>query len=274
VIRGAMTRCNRRETMARVVALVSGGIDSPVAACLVSRNMKIVPLHFCLHPFYCEASFELVMESLKLLRSKIVFDKVLIYPWGHVLSEILQQGARKYMCVLCRRGMFRAAELVCRSENASAIVTGESLGQKATQTLQNLTATSHDLSYPVLRPLIGFDKIEIQRLSRRLGIWSEKHAGCCTATQRKPATETRIEVLDGLYARINIQVLVEKGFAKRLEMQVTSLSDIDDLFLTSLKQMWAQTEDSRLRTDEFLPSPRRQSLPKGVMESYRECSVS
>jgi len=227
----------------KAVALVSGGIDSPVAARLLSRNMKIVPLHFCLHPFYCEASFELVMESLKVLRGKMAFDKVILYPWGEILSAILRGGAEKYMCVLCRRGMFKAAELVCKSENGSAIVTGESLGQKATQTLQNLVATSHGVAYPILRPLIGFDKIEIQRASRRLGIWCDKHAGCCTATPNKPVTEACIETLDELYARLNIQLLVNSGFEKRLDMQVKSPSDLDYLFLMSLKHMWTQTED-------------------------------
>jgi len=227
----------------KAVALVSGGIDSPVAACLASRNMKIVPLHFCLHPFYCEASLELVMESLKVLRGKIAFEKVILYPWGQILSAVLRGGVKKYMCVLCRRGMFKAAELVCKSEKASAIVTGESLGQKATQTLQNLAATSHCVAYPILRPLIGFDKTEIQRVSRRLGIRCEKHAGCCTATPNRPVTGVRIEALDELYTNLNIQVLLNNGFGKRLDMKVKSPSDLDHLFLMSLKQMWVQTED-------------------------------
>ena len=244
------SRYKRGELMTKAVALVSGGIDSPVAACLASRNMKIVPLHFCLHPFYCEASFELVMESLKVLREKTVFEKIILYPWGEILSAILRGGAKKYMCVLCRRGMFKAAELVCRSENASAIVTGESLGQKATQTLQNLAATSHGMAYPILRPLIGFDKIEIQRVSRQLGIWCEKHAGCCTATPNKPATEVSIEALDELYARLDIQVLVNNEFEKRVDMQVGSPNDLDYLFLMSLKQMWTQTEDLELKLED------------------------
>ena len=117
----------------KAVALVSGGIDSPVAAYLVSRKMEIVPLHFCLHPFYCEVSFELVMESLKALRAKIPFEKVVLYPWGEILSTALSSHARKYMCVICKRGMFKGAELVCKFENANVIVTGESLGQKASQ---------------------------------------------------------------------------------------------------------------------------------------------
>lgn len=222
----------------KAVALVSGGIDSPVAAYLVSRKMEIVPLHFCLHPFYCEVSFELVMESLKGLRAKIPFEKVVLYPWGEILSTALRSHARKYMCVICKRGMFKGAELVCKFENANVIVTGESLGQKASQTLRNLSATSYSVSCPILRPLIGFDKLEIERVSRRLGIWREKHAGCCTATPSKPATGTSIETLNELYNKLNIMALVENGFAKRLDVQVKSENDLDEAYLLSLNQIW------------------------------------
>jgi thiamine biosynthesis protein ThiI len=138
--------------------------------------------------------------------------------------------------------MFRAAELICGAENAVAIVTGESLGQKASQTLQNLSATSHGVACPILRPLIGLDKVEIQRKSRQLGIWREKHAGCCTATPKKPATGATIEDLNKLYAKLNIQPLVENVFTKRLDMSIDSQDDLDKLHLTALTQIWAQTE--------------------------------
>ena len=227
------------EATAKAVALISGGIDSPVAAYLVSKKMKIVPLHFCLHPFYCETSLELVIESLKTLRAKTSFEKVILYPWGEILAAIVGSNARKHMCVICRRGMFRAAELVCGAENAVAIVTGESLGQKASQTLQNLSATSHGVACPILRPLIGLDKVEIQRKSRQLGIWREKHAGCCTATPKKPATGATIEDLNELYTKLNIQPLVENAFTKRLDMSINSQDDLDKLHLTALTQILA-----------------------------------
>jgi thiamine biosynthesis protein ThiI len=223
--------------MVKTVALISGGIDSPVAAYLVSRKMEVIPLHFCLHPLYCETSFELVMESLKTLRVKVPFEKAILYPWGDVPSTILGTRARRYMCVLFRRGMFKGAELVCEAENAEVITTGESLGQKASQTLQNLTATSHGVTYPILRPLIGLDKVEIERISRKIGLWREKHVGCCSATPSKPATGTRVEVLDDLYEKLNIGALVEAKFKERLEMKIRSESDIDELYLRSLKQL-------------------------------------
>ncbi len=223
--------------MTKAVALISGGIDSPVAMYLASRKMEVIPLHFCLHPFYCEVSFELVMESLKALREKIPFEKVVLYPWGEILSTILSSRAGRFMCVICRRGMFKAAELVCTSVNAQAIVTGESLGQKASQTLRNLSATSHGVTFPILRPLIGFDKVEIERVSRRVGLWREKHVGCCTVTPRKPATGARKEVLDELYEKLKIATVVENEFTKRLEIQVKSEHDLDRLYLQFLKQI-------------------------------------
>ena len=226
--------------MVRAVALISGGIDSPVAAYLVSKKMEVVPLHFCLHPLYCETSFELVMESLKTLRTKVPFEKVILYPWGEVPSAILAAHARRYLCVVCRRGMFKGAELVCEAENAEAIVTGESLGQKASQTLQNLTATSCGVTYPILRPLIGLDKVEIERLSRKAGLWREKHVGCCTATPSKPATGTRAEVLDDLYEKLNIAAIVENKFKERIDMRIRSDNDLDELYLRSLKQLFSR----------------------------------
>ena len=226
--------------MTKAVALISGGIDSPLAAYLASRRMDIVPLHFCLNPFYCESSFELLIESLKALRTKFPFEKIVLYPWGETISTILHSQARRYMCVICRRAMFKAAELICKSEEASAIVTGEALGQKASQTLQNLSATSHGVTWPILRPLIGLDKVEIQRLSRRLGVWRDKHTGCCSATPSKPATGTKVEILDDLFEKLNIQSVIENEFTRRLEIQVRSEEDLDIAYFMALKEIFSE----------------------------------
>ncbi|MFH0848081.1 MAG: hypothetical protein V1857_01080 [archaeon] len=242
--------------MPKVVALISGGIDSPVAACLASRKMQIIPLHFCLYPFYCEDSFRLFIESLRVLREKAPFGKIVIYPWWEILSAILRGKERKYMCVLCRRGMLKAAELVCESEDALGMVTGESLGQKASQTLRNLSAVSHGVKYPILRPLIGLDKTEIQATSRKLGIWCEKHSGCCSATPNEPATAADVDRLNDLYLRFKIQALIEEAFTRRFDEQIMSPSDLDQVLVTVLKKMWSQTEDLVLKIEEFSPTLR------------------
>lgn len=93
------------------------------------------------------------------------------------------------------------------------------------------------MTFPILRPLIGFDKVEIERVSRRVGLWREKHVGCCTVTPRKPATGARKEVLDELYEKLKIATVVENEFTKRLEIQVKSEHDLDRLYLQFLKQI-------------------------------------
>ena len=159
------------------------------------------------------------MGVLKDLRAKARFEKVIVYPWPRILQAILgNRERRNYACLACRKGMFRVAERVCEREGASGIVTGESLGQKATQTLPNLVATSQGIKFPILRPLLGLDKLEIERLSKRLGIWHEVHAGCCYATPKYPRTQADPRVLDELLDELHIDEAIPKEFENVLEV--------------------------------------------------------
>jgi thiamine biosynthesis protein ThiI len=204
----------------KVVCLVSGGIDSPVACALMSRKFDVIPVHFCLYPYTCEETFLITIQTLKNLKDKVKFEKVLIYPWGAILKRILSNREhRHYACLACRKSMFRVAEVFCERENAFAIVTGESIGQKASQTLRNLIATSRGIRFPILRPLLGFDKLEIERLSKKLGIWQEVHAGCCYATPKNPRTRADPAALDALLDGLNIKELISKGFQNVLEVR-------------------------------------------------------
>jgi len=211
---------NEKDSQGKIVCLVSGGIDSPVACALVAKKFDVIPLHFCLYPYTCEDSFYLAMKILKDIKRSTKFEKVIVYPWGPILDSITKSDTRRnYMCVLCRRGMFKVAEKICEKEGASAMVTGESLGQKATQTLQNLRATSAGIKFPILRPLLGLDKNEIEAISKKLGIWHAHHAGCCYATPRYPTTGTKQEVLDDLFDGLELDILIEKNLGKILEVK-------------------------------------------------------
>ena len=204
----------------KVVCLISGGIDSPVAGALVAKKFDIVPLHFCLYPFAREDSFFLAIKILKGIKGTIGFEKVIAYPLGPILNSITKNDVSKnYTCVLCKRSMFKVAEKICEKEGASAIVTGESLGQKATQTLQNLGATSSGTKFPILRPLLGLDKNEIETISKKLGIWRAHHAGCCYATPRYPTTGTKQEVLDDLFDELGLDIIIERNLKKILEVK-------------------------------------------------------
>jgi len=203
----------------KVVCLVSGGIDSPVAMALAARRFDVLPLHFCLYPYTCEDSFLVAMKVLEDLRKKVNFEKAIVYPWSKFLRLIMGSRDRSYACLQCRRSMFRVAELVCQREGASGMVTGESLGQKASQTLSNLRATAAGLKFPVLRPLLGMDKVEIEQLSRRLGIWHEVHAGCCYATPKYPRTKADPATVDSLLKELNLEKLIEDQFGNILEVR-------------------------------------------------------
>jgi thiamine biosynthesis protein ThiI len=160
------------------------------------------------------------MKVLKSLRLKARFEKVIVYPWPRILKTILgNREHRNYTCLACRKSMFRVAESVCGREGASGIVTGESLGQKATQTLPNLGATSREIKFPILRPLLGFDKLEIERLSKKLGIWHEVHAGCCYATPKYPRTRADPKVLDELLSELHIDGVISKEFENVFEVR-------------------------------------------------------
>ena len=216
----------------KVVCLVSGGIDSPVACALMAKKFKCVPLHFCLYPFTCEETFLLAMKVLRDLRGVIGFEKVIVYPWGEILGTILKnRKKRDYACVACRKSMFRVAEMICEEEGAAGIVTGESLGQKATQTLANLRATSTGIKFPVLRPLLGLDKNEIVKISKGLGIWHERHAGCCFATPKYPNTKADPQVLDKLMGDLQIHELIKRNFEIILEVR-TFKEDFEEYLFT------------------------------------------
>ncbi|MCS7131198.1 MAG: hypothetical protein NZ934_00480 [Hadesarchaea archaeon] len=202
----------------KVICLVSGGIDSPVACALVAGKFEVLPLHFCLYPYTCEETFLVAMEVLKCLRDKIGFKKIIVFPWAGVLDAVLREKRRSYACLACRRAMFKVAESICEREGASAIVTGEALGQKATQTLTNLAVTSRGMRFPILRPLLGLDKEEISKISRRLSLWHEVHAGCCFATPRYPRTRARPEVLEEFLADQGIEEAIRRGFEHILEV--------------------------------------------------------
>ncbi|RLJ06523.1 MAG: tRNA 4-thiouridine(8) synthase ThiI, partial [Candidatus Aenigmatarchaeota archaeon] len=126
------------------LALVSGGIDSPVAAKLAGKRERIELLHFNLYPYYCQGAFELVLQALKKL-GKYAW----IVPWGEFLREAIR--SRGYQCLICRAGMYWVGSRLAKRLGCRGLVTGESLGQKASQTLKNLWAVSGFSCLPVLR---------------------------------------------------------------------------------------------------------------------------
>jgi tRNA uracil 4-sulfurtransferase len=183
----------------RVVCLISGGIDSPVAAYTMARQgIDVVLLHMDNSPYSDESSLEKVYDIRERLEAVTARDiQLFIAPHGRN-QELTANACRKgFQCVICKRTMLRTAKGAARRIGAEAIVTGDSLGQVASQTLQNLKAETHGLDFPVLRPLIGMDKLEIENMAKSIGTYeiSTRTPSVCTMVPKRPVTMARIDRL-------------------------------------------------------------------------------
>ena len=181
----------------RVVCLLSGGIDSPVAAWrMMRRGCRVLFVHFHSYPILSRASQEKVRELAALL-TRFQFNSTLfLVPFGEIQQRVVLAIAPPLRVVIYRRLMMRIAEAIAREHRGRALTTGEVVGQVASQTLENMTAINEVVSMPVLRPLVGMDKEEITAEAQRLGTYPISiipDQDCCTLfTPRHPATKARL----------------------------------------------------------------------------------
>ncbi|MFB0501454.1 MAG: tRNA sulfurtransferase [Candidatus Bathyarchaeia archaeon] len=206
----------RFDSQSKVVCLVSGGIDSPVAAWLMMRK-GFVPVFVFLdnYPFADETTKQRAMEAIKKLSEYAYRNKLKVYviPHGDDLTDILKNCPRSLTCVLCRRIMYRLAEKIALLEDADAIVTGEIIGEHASQTLINLRVETQAISdVTILRPLLGMNKREVENLARKIGTFdaSTKPASCCTGPPPKPRTRARLEEIREAEERLNIEGMISR----------------------------------------------------------------
>jgi len=200
----------------KVVCLVSGGIDSPVAAWLaMKKGLTPVFVYFDNSPFTDETTQQRALEAMKKLSQLASEKRIKLYivPHGDDLADILRNCPRNLTCVLCRRMMYRVAEKIALKEDAEAIVTGEIIGEHASQTLRNLHVINESLSkVTVLRPLIGMNKTEVESLARKIGTFdaSTKPASCCTGPPPKPRTRAKLEEVKKAEERLKIEEMIAR----------------------------------------------------------------
>jgi tRNA uracil 4-sulfurtransferase len=201
----------------KLVALISSGIDSPVATYLLSKKAdELILLHADNRPFTDDREIEKFIALAKYLK-KFIPSKitVLLLPHGPTLEAYQMQCNNKYTCVVCKRMMLRYAEAIAQKEGADAIVMGDSLGQVASQTLQNLRVVEQAVSIPILRPLIGFDKEDTIKIAKQIGTFdlSIAPADGCAAVPVKPSTQARLEQILAEEQKINIDELVQHAIS-------------------------------------------------------------
>ncbi len=218
----------------KLISLISGGIDSPVATYLMlKKGIDIVAVHMDNRPFtddktigkflklighlekisnkknflsgnFCAQSESILSDSGRKIKTYIV-------PHGNAQMEFAKNCMRKLHCLLCRRMMYRVAEEIAGIEGADAVITGESMGQVASQTLINIEVESRAIKIPVLRPLIGFDKEDTIRIAREIGTYeiSTMPGLCCTIVPKMPATQARLEEVLAEESKVNINSILK-----------------------------------------------------------------
>ena len=204
-------------TQGKVVCLVSSGIDSPVAAYLMmKRGCEVIALYCDNEPFTTELALEnynKIVDQLQKYAAGVPIKKRVV-KYGEYLAKAKEDAPEKMTCVLCKSGMYRLAEMLANEMGALAIVDGSSVGQVASQTLDNILVTRYNVKMPVLSPLIGLDKIEITRIAEEIGTFeiSKIDDGGCSAVPRYPETKGDLERLKDACESMNQEEAIEKAF--------------------------------------------------------------
>ena len=202
----------------RVVALLSGGIDSPVAAVrLMRRGCKVTLVHFHSAPYLDRSSQEKCRELVRHLLAWQGNARLVLVPFGDVQREIVTHVAQAPRVILYRRMMMRIASVIAHGVGAGALVSGDCLGQVASQTLTNLGVVEDAASLPVLRPLVGMDKEEVIAEARRLGTFEisiEPDQDCCSLfVPRHPTTKARLGAIRRDERTLDVEGLMASGVA-------------------------------------------------------------
>ena len=202
-----------------IATLLSGGIDSPVAAYrMMKRGCRVVFIHFSGRPLVSRASEEKAQELARLLTTYQYHSRLYVVPFGEIQRDIVAGTPAPFRVVLYRRMMVRIAEELARRDGCWALATGDSLGQVASQTPDNLSVTEEAAELPILRPLIGMDKVEITAQAQSIGSFDtsiEPDQDCCKLfVPVHPSTRTKLDTVRKIERSFDLGAMVKQGLEK------------------------------------------------------------
>ena len=203
-------------TNGKAMLLLSGGIDSPVAGYLIAkRGVQLNCIHYHSFPFTSEQAKQKVVDLARLLSAYAGPIRMYVVPFTEIQQELYQKCPESQLTILMRRYMMRIANRVARRAHCQALITGESIGQVASQTMDGLCCTNAVCDMPVFRPLIGFDKTEIMDVAERIGTYETSilpYEDCCTIfTPKHPQTKPRVEQLEESETLIDGEELIRRA---------------------------------------------------------------
>ncbi|MFA5449417.1 MAG: tRNA uracil 4-sulfurtransferase ThiI [Clostridia bacterium] len=212
-------------TGGKAVLLLSGGIDSPVAAYqMAKRGLKIAAVHYHSYPYTSELALQKVLDIAAKLKPYIPDIEVYIVPFTQIQYAIHEHCPAEYMITIMRRFMMRIAERFARQNEALALITGESLGQVASQTIESISVTDSVVNMPVFRPLIGSDKEEIITTAKRIDTFDisiRPYEDCCTVfLPKNPVIRPKIKDAEHYESKLNISELIDEAFANIKQAEI------------------------------------------------------
>lgn len=202
----------------KALLLLSGGIDSPVAGYLMAkRGLKIEAVHFHSYPYTSIQAKEKVIELAKKISVYCDEIKLHVVSFTEIQEQIHKNCDAEYMITIMRRIMMRIAQKICENNNLGAIITGESLGQVASQTMQSINVTNNVVNLPVFRPLIAFDKEQIMDIAKNIDTYETSilpYEDCCTVfLPKNPVIKPTIKHAEWLEKKLDIESLVNTAVA-------------------------------------------------------------
>lgn len=233
-----------RGSNGKAMLLLSGGIDSPVAGwSSMRRGLEVECVHFYSYPFTSRQAKEKVIELAKVLSGYSGEIKLHLVPFTEVQTSFTGIGQDKLIITLMRRSMLRIATMLAEREGALAIVTGDSLGQVASQTLSSMNVIGRATEHPILRPLIMMDKNEIINISKEIGTYDLSilpYEDCCTLfVPKSPSTNPNLQIVENIEASIsNLSQLIDDAVDRTETIQLTKDSEVSGEGEESLNEDW------------------------------------